>query len=118
MQNSSFKLTISIILISLNSLTFATTRFIIKYKTNVSDTNAIRYGGVSEKSIRSKLMQPLSQTQLNQVASILNNKISDINKIATGAHVIEVDSTLSKDQVLDSVKKIKIITKHRICRRR
>jgi len=88
---------LALICCSFTSLTLASDRFIIKYKPNAIQSQALAKGGIEAKVAREQMMKPLSTVQVKILSELTPTgvNIKEINQIATGAHVIITDSDLS-----------------------
>ncbi|HLX53673.1 MAG TPA: S8 family serine peptidase, partial [Aquella sp.] len=88
---------LALICCSLTSMTLASNRFIIKYKPNAIQSQALAKGGKEAKAAIEQMMKPLSSVQIKILSggAPTGVNIIEINQIATGAHVIITDRDLS-----------------------
>lgn len=92
----------------LSMLANAENRFIIKYKPTESQSKQLAAGGIQAKIARVSMASPLSKAQINTLSHIQNNaSVTEINQIATGAHVIITSKNLNQEQTDSFIKQVK-----------
>ncbi|MFN8770968.1 MAG: S8 family serine peptidase [Neisseriaceae bacterium] len=86
----------------------ANERLIIKYKETQVQINQIKSGKMTKKQVIQQMMIPLSTSSLSRIKAYANNiSVIEVNQVANGAHVIELQKKLIESELKLIINRIK-----------
>ncbi len=85
----------------------AVDKLIIKYKPTSNQSSAMARGALSREGLRAQQMQQLSTNSLQKISTAAGIKVQEVNRIGTGAHVIQLANDVSENELQQIIKNIK-----------
>ena len=85
---------------------YATTDLIVRYQPSSDQATQVASGKMSVAQVRAQQMRPLSTSQLNKLSTAAGTSVVDVRSLATGAHILRLQSNLTGQALQDKIKKM------------